>query len=1309
MRRSTSVFGVLLILSCVSCYTGVGDFEGPDISARQGEAGCGPESNDWPSNLIQDIGFALANVDASVAAPVNENVGTLPGESSISGGTASYRIPIQVPPGRAGLQPDVALVYGSQSGNGTAGVGWSLSAGHRIHRCPRTAAQDGKFAPVSFTNSDRLCLDGQRLVRIGGQAYGLGTAEYTTELDSYVRITQTGALSSTSSCFTAEAKDGTISTFGSCDGEGVLDTLGSSQPHSWALTEVRDRHSNKIQYSYQSLSGQHLLSAIDYTVHDWLPGNGRRVEFTYEERPDDDISFAARVPVPSLYRLSAIRTVAPQSNGEAATAMRYELDYKQSDATGRSLLEQVRQCAAASKCTAENSLPPTRFEYETTTAPRFVQVGLGLDPIRESDRVVSDFDGDGTRDRVRHTANLTSKLWLSSGFQIALQQTPWRPGLDPNFGGMLHRDSDFDNDGIADLTGSVNGFFAIASWNANTSAFDQRVSNLPYAWPSHALVDRADFNGDGLTDLLIKEAGKFTVHLQCDDGDASDASMSFCETLDRGTAHQNDRVAMVSDFDGNGVPDLFFQVNQTAPGVCIGCISPLIRFGKLDGGYEDASFGEMSAIAPDIGDADYKFGDVNGDRLLDIIRLSGDPSAANDPLTIYVNRGGTFKPGDSARTLFDPQTVAGASFKVPRHVKGSTQVVDVDGDGKDELVMPARIHQAWCADVGIGTPEPITYCASENGYDGPDGTDRSVYAWDIIDIDIGLHSGGIAPASASAKVRPAGFVAPAIPGITPGDRNGDGTLDFDYTIIPSYFPLQRPHAECNPYIEACEGDSLPSGYYQGPSPTGVYAAFGQHRGGDLLTKVTNGLGASESFAYSSLASGRGHTSCPTADDRPFYATEPVHETGKATVASSLHVIARHEHDNGVGGRNATCFYYRNGRRDTLGRGFEGFEEITVVEQTPGDESNDLAVVTEYELDWPTTGPSSQRTYLASDDASASPLAEMQYTYRTSCRQLLGSLEACRVQQTQSTEIGYDLDTRAELSRIVNTITFDSQNDWKYGNPSTQLVRTSDPLHTHEVLTETSWRYDTADVDGWWIDRMDDTTVTYSAMTLGSEGTDPQPPGGDLSVTTTYVDYHEGIRMPKTVTVQDGVATQQHTSRRFYDAYGNTTILHEWTGGSDGLRATTFTYTPDRYFVQSETNAEGHVVRSEDYDARFGLPTKTKDAHNNVTTIAYDNFGRTIEINAPGVQPVYTGRRWCAANESLGGVDVDGNCPENAVQVLLTRQAGAPPTAEFLDVLGRPVRKTRMLALPRKAMTQSRSSSRVVQCSTSTTPGGARSQ
>ncbi len=53
-------------------------------------------------------------------------VGTTKGEFSVTQGVANYKLKIDVPPGVAGMKPDLWLEYSSNGGNGYMGVGWRI-------------------------------------------------------------------------------------------------------------------------------------------------------------------------------------------------------------------------------------------------------------------------------------------------------------------------------------------------------------------------------------------------------------------------------------------------------------------------------------------------------------------------------------------------------------------------------------------------------------------------------------------------------------------------------------------------------------------------------------------------------------------------------------------------------------------------------------------------------------------------------------------------------------------------------------------------------------------------------------------------------------------------------------------------------------------------------------------------------------------------------------------------------------------------------------------------------------------------------
>ena len=102
------------------------------------------------------LACAAANLHAATVP------GAIPGNFGVSEtGAATYSIPLAVPPGTAGMEPRLSLNYSSQSGNGIAGVGWSLGGLTAITRCAQTIVHDGQTRGVQLDANDRFCLDGR--------------------------------------------------------------------------------------------------------------------------------------------------------------------------------------------------------------------------------------------------------------------------------------------------------------------------------------------------------------------------------------------------------------------------------------------------------------------------------------------------------------------------------------------------------------------------------------------------------------------------------------------------------------------------------------------------------------------------------------------------------------------------------------------------------------------------------------------------------------------------------------------------------------------------------------------------------------------------------------------------------------------------------------------------------------------------------------------------------------------------------------------------------------------------------------------
>src|SRR5712691_3910483 len=68
-------------------------------------------------------------------------------------GTGNFTVPLALPPGRNGLQPQLSLVYSTGNGNGPFGLGWSVSI-------PGVSRKTSKGVPVYDDARDTFILSG---------------------------------------------------------------------------------------------------------------------------------------------------------------------------------------------------------------------------------------------------------------------------------------------------------------------------------------------------------------------------------------------------------------------------------------------------------------------------------------------------------------------------------------------------------------------------------------------------------------------------------------------------------------------------------------------------------------------------------------------------------------------------------------------------------------------------------------------------------------------------------------------------------------------------------------------------------------------------------------------------------------------------------------------------------------------------------------------------------------------------------------------------------------------------------------------
>lgn len=509
----------------------------------------------------------------------NANVGMLAGEGGTTGGAATYTIPINVPPGRAGMQPGVSLSYNSRSGNGTPGMGWSLSAGSAITRCPSTAAQDGFTVGITFTDTDRLCLDGQRLVRVNAGDYWSENGEYRTEIDSFSRITMQADISGDNVAnnnleFKVEQANGMVDFYGATVASRAKTHNGAaSRVSSWLMSRMQDRSGNSVHYLYQqqgetsdstanvqNLSlgqGETILTAIAYTGTGTALGN-RRVEFNYASRCDasnqcDNYeSYVRGYRTEQTLRLSNIKTCVSDSAASVCQSGEFVRDYELtpgiSDATGRLLLNAVTESAWDGN--AWISLPETVFAWGQT------QPSYSFDTIElnSNQPIIGDDD-------------FNANVWSTSEDKRA-----------PNITTI----GDIDGNGSRELLVGIDGNQYLIGVDAEGNELGRmRLSAIL----ADAVSQSGDFNNDGRTDFLaaslntanstyeffVMQWKQQTLWSDCGAGCTAQNLFDARSTgVTAPTATNNDGTVflltapVVADFDGDSRNDILLRMIDTS-------------------------------------------------------------------------------------------------------------------------------------------------------------------------------------------------------------------------------------------------------------------------------------------------------------------------------------------------------------------------------------------------------------------------------------------------------------------------------------------------------------------------------------------------------------------------------------------------------------------------------------------------------------------------------------------------------------------------------------------------------------------------
>lgn len=502
-------------------------------------------------------------------------------------GTGNFTVPVALPPGRRGFQPQLSLVYSTGNGNGPFGLGWSLNipgVSRKTSRgIPRYRDERG---PLS--ERDVFLLSGaEDLVPV---ADGTGVVRYRPRTEGlFARVEH--HVDARSDHWRVFAKDGLVSTYGTPECLGVdpavvADPEARSKAFAWRLTRTEDPLGNLIEYEYERDLGdtsEHLwdqlyLKRIQYADYETAGPDGKPVNsflisvtFLYEDRPDPFSDHRAGFEIRTRRRCHAIE-VRTHADRERLTRV-YHLVYldqrglpaERLPSNGASLLSQV--LVEGVDDDRRESLPPlelgyTTFEpeqrrYQPFTGPTGSRPARSL-ADRECELV--DLFGNGLPAVLEFNGQV--RYWRNRGngrFDLARTMETAPAGVRLGAPGVQLLDA--DGNGRTDLMvidGARGGYYPLTfdgQWNKRGFVPYRSVPSVNLDAPDVRLLD---LDGDGVTDAL--RTGRL-FELYYNDPDHGWSEVELRKRTDRSAFPDvsfDDPRVKLGDMTGDGLQDILF-------------------------------------------------------------------------------------------------------------------------------------------------------------------------------------------------------------------------------------------------------------------------------------------------------------------------------------------------------------------------------------------------------------------------------------------------------------------------------------------------------------------------------------------------------------------------------------------------------------------------------------------------------------------------------------------------------------------------------------------------------------------------------
>ena len=637
-----------------------------------------------PCLLFPPSDNTYARPDGTIVGDASQGfvVGKIPGELNVNpSGAATYTIPISCPPGINGMQPNLSLVYNSQSGNGIAGWGWNLGGLSMISRVPKNYYYDNEKSGIIWDKYSPLALDGQRLVVNGPLESSSDTIEYRTENDESNKIVGYNITAWGPKYFKVFQKDGNVLEYG--DPSSLASYFPIKSPSltlpnadfynlGWAIHKITDPNHNFVEYIYDTnhFSGAYKLgdTRLSSIIYGHEENGNKQIVATIYLEYDDVYAAPAYIDGMETTNRSCLKRIIVKGLDTQVLGT-YDLKYeterdiyhlvsvKKTNADGESFLP-IEFTWGVHSYTQEYS---NSMQLEET--PRIRALGGEGYGIRSLVKYWGDINGDGISDplvkfRMENDAGGVKYLWVmyrnvGNGWFYYEKEADFDWNADKSF---IFADN--DNDGKDELyieettttaglsytlkcykyNNGVFGAYANGNVNIKLSADEFYPKEEVYAIPG-------DFLGNGTTQFVVVVGNHYIRKFSIDD---VFVNLGYCKSIH------------LTDINGNGKQELMCMTDNT---------TNFYEYSKLSNSfvriYSTNAFHHKDKIY---------VGDFNGDGNTDILRQEYIRSSYRY-WSIWESTG---------KSLFD----SGLDQKIISRETGvDVLLLDVNQDGKTDILV----------------------------------------------------------------------------------------------------------------------------------------------------------------------------------------------------------------------------------------------------------------------------------------------------------------------------------------------------------------------------------------------------------------------------------------------------------------------------------------------------------------------------------------------------------------------------------------------------------------------------------------------